>query len=139
MTREPIYQALFDLVSGAPGLVTKSRKLLHWSDVPANQRPALFASQKREIALFQPGMPTKWQMQVDLYLYVSTKGTVVPGSVLNPLVDHIAGALDWKPIGVPQTLGGLVQWARIEGTIETDEGLLGDDAVAIIPVHILTV
>jgi hypothetical protein len=35
------------------------------------------------------------------------------------------------------TLGGLVNYCRIEGDIETDEGLLGEQAVAIIPVSIL--
>ena len=37
-----------------------------------------------------------------------------------------------------QTLGGLVAHAWIDGVIETDEGVLGDQAVAIIPVVIKT-
>lgn len=137
MNREPIYQALFDLVSAAPGLVTKSRKLLHWNDVPATQRPALFQTQKSEAAIQTTGVPTKWMLSVEIYIYVSTLGAAHPGAVMNPILDAISAALDYKPVGAPQTLGGLVHWARIEGTIATDEGTLGDDAVAIIPVHIL--
>jgi len=34
-------------------------------------------------------------------------------------------------------LANLVRHARIEGRIETDEGVLGDQAVAVIPVEIL--
>lgn len=137
MNREDIYQALFDLVSAAPGLVTTSRKLLHWSDVPPSQRPALFLTQKSETAINTTGLPTKWMLSAEIYVYGSTKGAICSGEVLNPIVDAITNALATTEIG-PQTLGGLVHYARIEGTIETDEGNLGDDAVAIIHVSILT-
>jgi hypothetical protein len=138
MNREAIYAALFSLAAAAPGLSTTSRKLLHWNDVPASQRPAMFMSQKSETAINTTGLPTKWMLTVDLYVYVSTAGEEYPGAVLNPILDYIASALDYRPAGLPQTLGGLVQWARIEGTIETDEGTLGNDAVCIIPVQMLT-
>lgn len=138
MNREAIYSALFALVASAPGLVTTSRKLLHWNDVPPTARPALFQSQKGEMAIQTTGIPTKWLLTVDLYLYVSTQGADNPGSVLNPIIDSIAAKLDQPFPGQSQTLGGLVQYARIEGRIETDEGTLGNDAVAIIPVSILT-
>lgn len=138
MNRESIYAALFDLVSAPPQLITVSRKLRHWADVPASERPALFQAQKGEMAIQQTGLPTKWLFDVDLYIYVSTQGALSPGEVLNPILDQIAGTLDYKIPGVPQTLGGLVQWARIEGAIETYEGTLGDDEVAIVPVKILT-
>jgi hypothetical protein len=139
MNREAIYSALFALVSTAPGLVTTSRKLLHWNDVQSSARPALFQAQKGETAIQSTGLPTKWMLGVDIYVYVSTKGTDHPGAVLNPILDAIAAKLDMPFPGQPQTLGGLVQYARIDGRIETDEGTLGDDAVAIIPVSILTV
>jgi len=138
VNRETIYAALFTLVSAAPGFVTSSRKLLHWNDVPPSARPALFQAQKGETAVQVTGLPTKWMLGVDLYVYVSTKGVDHPGAVLNPILDAIATMLDQPFPGQSQTLGGLVQYARIDGKIETDEGTLGDDAVAIIPVTILT-
>jgi hypothetical protein len=60
--------------------------------------------------------------------------------VLNPLLDAIAAAL--APTGADlvagaQTLGGLVKHCWISGAIETDEGALGGQAVAIVPVEIL--
>jgi len=140
MNREAIFSALFALVSSPAALQTKSRKLLHWNDVPASQRPALFQAQGRQ-TVAQPaanGLPTKWYLEASLYLYVSTEGAASPGEVLNPILDAITATLEPNAIGTPQTLGGLVQWARIEGTIETSEGTLGDTEVAIIPIRILT-
>jgi hypothetical protein len=140
MNREAIYSALFALVSGADGLVTTSRKLKHWSDVPASQRPALFQAQGREtvLATAANGLPSRWLLEVTLYVYVSTPGALSPGEVLNPILDSIASALDPAPAGAPQTLSGLVEYARIEGAIETSEGTLGDDEITLIPVRMLT-
>ena len=144
MTREDIYAELFGLVSGATleggavAFVTSDRKLKHWSDVKAAERPALFQAQKRETLINSTGMPGKWLLHVDLYVYVSTKGAASPGEVLNPILDAIDAILAPHPARGAQTLGGLVQYARIEGTIETSEGTLGDDEVAIVPVQILT-
>lgn len=137
MNREAIYAALFALVSDAPGLVTSSRKLKHWVDVPSNQRPALFQAQKSETAMVETRQPTRWLLAVDLYVYVSTKGAASPGEVLNPILDAITAALADPFPGVPQTLGGMVQYARVEGAIETSEGTLGDDEICIIPVRLL--
>jgi hypothetical protein len=138
MNREAIYSALFALVSQAPGLVTTSRKLLHWSDVSPSQRPAMFMAQKSEQIANTTALPGRWTLMVDLYVYVSTQGADNPGAVLNPILDYITATLGNQFPGQAQTLGGLVQFARVDGMIMTDEGTLGDDAVAIIPVHILT-
>jgi hypothetical protein len=58
---------------------------------------------------------------------------VLPAIALNQLVDAIELALSPGPAFEEQTLGGLVSHCRIVGEIETDEGVLGDQAVAIIP------
>lgn len=137
MTREPVYAALFALVSAAPGLVTASRTLRHWSDVPASLRPALFQTVKSETVARTTGRPPVWTLDLDFYIYVSTAGATSPGTVMNPVLDYVDAALADPFPGQPQTLGGLAQWARIEGRIETDEGTLGTDAVAIVPVRIL--
>lgn len=139
MNREPIYAALFALVSEAPGLITTSRKLQHWADVPATRRPALFQAQVSEAAIRVTRQPTRWMLAVRLYVYVATKGAASPGEVLNPILDYIEAALADPFPGQAQTLGGLVEYARIEGLIETSEGTLGDDEVCIIPVMVLTV
>jgi hypothetical protein len=141
VARESIYSALWALVSGIPGLVTASRRLVHWSDVPPEAQPALFQAQKDQAAEPHLGLPTKWRLRAELFLYVNSGAdmTLVPATQLNNFVDAIDAALA-PPIGqVAQTLGGLVQYCRISGEVLTDEGVLGPQAVAIIPIEILGV
>ncbi len=144
--REAIFSALFALVSGLTGFVTTSRRLMHWTDVTADMQPALFQAQKTQGADPRTGSPTKWRLHADLYLYTNlgsqTGGgdtpDATPATQLNNFIDAIDAALAPNPAtGAPQTLGGLVQYCRISGTVETDEGVLGAQAVAIIPVEIL--
>ena len=140
IAREEIYAALFARVAGAADFVTIGRRLRHWSGVAPAEQPALFMRQKREIARVPTlGAPTLWTLFVELYLYAhSSNRLVAPASVLNPLVDAVEATLAPPPVGA-QDLGlpSLVQHAYIAGRIETDEGVLRDQAVAIIPVEIL--
>lgn len=137
MNREAIYSALFDRLKVVPGIVTASRKLRHWSDVSASEQPALFMAQKSEPARQAQGMATVWELGVDVYLYANTQGFDAPAQALNGILDAIEGALaPDAPAKNTCTLGGLVQHCRIEGAIETDEGTLGDQAVAIVPISI---
>lgn len=134
MNREAIYSALWDKVKTIQGLQTTSRKLLHWNDVPADEQPALFQIQIGESPTQSKGLPTTWDMSVKLYLYVNSQNSN-PSTILNEYLDKIEAAL--KPdISGFQELGGLVSHAWISGAIETDEGVLGDQAVAIIPISI---
>jgi hypothetical protein len=141
MNREDIYAALFAQIAAAPGLVTASRRLRHWSDVASSDLPALFLAQGKQM-VGPPaaiGLPTRWILEATVYLYVGTQGAVAPGTGLNPIVDAITGMFDPNGAAIPQTLGGLVEWARIEGTIETSEGMLGDVEVCMVPVRMLAV
>lgn len=138
MNREPIYAALYARLAAIPGLKISSRILKHWNDVPAEQQPALFQAQGREVPTTTTGESTRWDLFVDIYVYVRTSGGQVPGSVLNPIMDAIEASFPLHPVTGKHTLDAPgVEWARIEGAIETDEGTLGDQAVAIVPVHIL--
>ena len=142
MNREAIATALFNLVKTAPGLVTSSRRLKHWSDVPTAEQPALFQAQGKEVldtSTQKLGGPAVHRLNFEIYLYVkSTDPLASPATVLNPLLDAVEAALT-PTLGTKQTLGGLAQHAFISGSIETDEGTLGDQAVAIIPVEVLAV
>lgn len=140
MIREPIYQALFAKFSAVAGTVTASRRLQHWADVPAVNQPALFQSQGGENAIQQKGLPKKWQLSIRLYLYARSEDpNVSPQTVLNPILDAIEAALDPAPGDTTQTLGiDGISHAWIAGNIETDEGVLGEQAIAIIPIDILT-
>jgi hypothetical protein len=142
VTREPIYSALFALLENAGEFTTASRRLRHWSDVAAIEQPALFMTQKSEIAERQRGLPTRWFCDVDAYVYCHAPDTLTPPTViLNPLLDGIEAALaPLAPSDIAantQTLTGLAYQACINGKIETDEGTLGSQAVAIVPIRIV--
>ena len=138
MNREPIYAALFALVQSAASFVTVSRRLRHWSDVAAAEQPALFQIQKSEAAEERRPLPAKWRASVDLYLYAHAPDELTPSAtVINPLLDAVEAALAPDPVSHVQTLGGLVQHCWIAGRIQTDEGVLGGQSVAIVPVEIL--
>ena len=138
MNREPIYAALFAKVSAIPGLVTVSRRLRHWDDVPDVEQPALFQVQKRELQVPRKGLPAKVTFECELYLYANSGNdmSTTPATLINPLMDAIEQAL--KPdVNGFQTLGGTVSHCWIEGEILGDEGYLGPQGVQIIPVKIL--
>jgi hypothetical protein len=138
ISRENIFAALFALVSGAASFKTTSRKLKHWTDVSPADQPALFQTQGRETAISPYREPTKWTLRSSLYVYAHQSSLdALPSTALNNLIDAIVLAL-WQGPGVEeQTLGGLVSQCNIVGEIETDEGVLGDQAVAIIPIEIM--
>jgi len=142
VNRESVAAALFALASSTAGFITTSRRLKHWSDVPAEDQPALFQAQGKEsvdVQVQKMGGPNTHKLAFQLYVYVhNTDPTIAPASLLNPILDAIEAKLTPTP-GTKQTLGGLVQHAFISGAIETDEGVLGDQAVAIIPVEVLAV
>ena len=143
ISREPIYSALFALLETAANFAVVGRRLRHWSDVSPAEQPALFMAQKTEIATTKAlGAPTVWTLSVDLYLYVhSSDPYLAPAAVLNPLLDAVETALAPSAATGIQDLGlpGQVEHAYINGKIETDEGVLGDQAVAVVPVEILCV
>ena len=126
IAREPIYAALFDLAAGAAGFVSAERRLRHWSDVAPAEQPALFMTQKSEVASVKTlGAPTVWTLLVELYLYAhSSDPYLSPATVLNPLVDAVEAALAPAATTGLQDLGlpSMVQHAMIAGKIETEEG-----------------
>lgn len=141
--RETIYEALFQLVAASASFTTASRKLVHWSDLGPEEHPAIFQRQLDEDRISQRGVPPKVHLRVELYVYVHTLSqqlnpTVVPSQLLNPLMDAIDAALavDDKSNNV-LTLGGLVSHCWIDGKTENFEGMIGDQAVSIIPISIL--
>jgi hypothetical protein len=102
------------------------------------QRPALFCP----LALLdheeRRPLPVKWRASVELYLYAQAPDDATPpATVMNPLLDALEAALAPDPASNVQSLGGLVQHCWIAGRIATDEGVLGGQSVAIVPVEML--
>ena len=139
--RETIYTALWDLAAAAGNFASANRRLRHWADVAPAEQPALFMSEKGGHAAVKAlGAPIVWTLHAEFYLYVhSSDPYLPPASILNPLLDALDAALAPPPSTRIQNLGlpAMVQHAYIAGKIETDEGVLGDQAIAIVPVEIL--
>jgi len=148
--REAIAARLFETASAAASFATVSRRLRHWADVSPAEQPALFMSEKggegrTESRAFNA--PVVYALLFDLYVYAHSSDPYrSPAQVLNPLLDAVERALSpwYAPDGVNlgyNNLGldGMVQYVRIHGRIETDEGVLGDQAIAIVPVEVLCV
>jgi hypothetical protein len=139
-SRKQIFAALFALVSGNAAFVTKSRTVKNWSEVGPADQPALFQVEGKQDGQVHPAAGTKWTFHAELVLYAHQANTVDGADVvdlLNELVDTVLTAIAPGPAFDQQTLGGLVTDCRVEGTIDTSEGRLGSQAVAIIPVVII--
>lgn len=141
MNREAIYSALATLLQSIDGVETFSRILAHWDDVSANQQPAMFMTVVSQRAEQVTGFPTKYTLDAKLWIYTHRDSSdVVPAAAINNLLDALDAAL--KPSASPsykQTLGGLVEHCWIDGEIVTDEGTLGVQSVAIVPIRMLVV
>lgn len=134
--REAIAAALFAKLQNAAKFVTVSRRLKHWVDVAAADQPALFVTQRDEDIKTTPGLNPVSLIMADVYVYANTAGDKLlsPSTILNPLMDAIVTSLAPEVMSNKQTLGGLVQHCWIEGKVQTDEGVLGDQGVLIIPI-----
>jgi hypothetical protein len=141
--RESIYAALWALGAGAARFASANRRLRHWTDLAPGEQPALFMSEKGGHATTKAlGAPIVWTLYADFYVYVhSSDPYLAPAMLLNPLLDAIEAALTPSPATGVQNLGlpTMVQHAYIAGKVETDEGVLGDQAIAILPIEILCV
>lgn len=138
MTREPIYAALFAKLQAIPGIITCSRRLAHWSDCPDDMQPAIYMAQAGEQVETQvKGMPYKWTLSVKVWVYVRVTDNAAPGPVINPILDAIETAFTSSPASGKQTLGGLCDEVIINGQIDTYEGTLGSQEVALVPLVVL--
>ena len=141
--RELIYATLWELGASAAQFTNASRRLRHWADVAPAEQPALFMSERSgHAAVKKLGAPIVWTLYADFYIYAHSRDPyLAPAAILNPLLDALEAALAPSPVTGIQNLGlpQMVQHAYIAGKVQTDEGVLGDQAIAIVPVEILCV
>lgn len=140
MNREAIYSAVYARLQTVAGFNTVSRRVRHWVDVSFPEMPYVAMIQRRE----EPdgtrkGMPLRWILHVDFYIYThSADPKSSPSVILNPMLDSVCAAYSGDVPSNTILLGGVAHHCRISGSIETDEGTLGDIAVAIVPLIIVT-
>jgi hypothetical protein len=92
-----------------------------------------------QAAVKKIGAPIVWTLCAEFYVYAHSGDPYLsPATILNPLLDALEAALASSPATGIQNLGlpQMVQHAYIVGKIQTDEGVLGDQAMAIVPVEI---
>jgi hypothetical protein len=136
--REAAAVALFAVLSALPAVRSSSRILQHWNDVAAENQPALFQTQVGHEQTRTAGFPSLVTMSFEIFLYVSTtEGSGdAPATQLNQLLDAIDTALAPSIGQAKNTLGGTCESVVISGRINTDEGTLGTQAVAVVPITI---
>jgi hypothetical protein len=140
MNREAIMTALFALVSASSAYVTKSRRLKLWTELGTGDKPAIFMAERGDTYTRESeAVPEVVTIDVQLFIYTDAgkDQSIVPASVLNPLIDAVDAALAPSALTGLQTLGGLVSHCWIEGKIMKDPGDLDGDGVAVIPIKIL--
>ena len=138
-TFEQVYAALFALSTSVPGLTTTSRRLKNAQDVAPADSPALYQVQGQQKALYKPNDPgIIWDITATWIIVVIDNDPTQPITpVLNPIMDAITAALAPLPSQPRNTLGGLVESCAIEGSVEIYEGVLGDRAIAVVPIRLL--
>ena len=140
MQREPVYSALFALIDTlrVNGVVkSASRRLLHWNDVPLEDQPAIFMAQGDQTPERKSwDLPPGWNLFVNVYIYVAVPDGEAPAPVLNAVLDALEAALTPTTPNNLLTLNGLCKSCFIADTIETFEGTLGSQEVAIVPIVI---
>lgn len=147
LTREGIATALFSLIQTIPGIKTCTRRLKHWSDVDPVDQPYLALSNANQGPHQDPdGLPTIWTFKFTVHLYAyNTDPNATPATQVNNLLDALEAILKPVQFGAPGWPGsvqvmddttGRIRKAWISGEVETDEGVLGDQAIAIVPIEV---
>jgi hypothetical protein len=147
--RTEIYDALTARLKDVALVRTCEQRLRAYDDVPDAEQPAVFVVATDQSQQYQGrGFPPIWTLRFKLYVYARIPGgdsRATGHDALMPLLDAIEDALlatdeekardkaAWNT-----TLGGYCSHARISGTVVTDEGALGEQAVAMVPIEVLT-
>ena len=145
MNRSAIYAALLaqlEALKADPyNVLTVSQGFVVWDD--AQRQPAVYLVPVREQAEYQLGLPTKWLVHLELYVYVRASTAELGVQVLSTLLDGVELLLSpVGPNGQPiqaNTLGGLVSYCAIQGETTISGGYLNQQqSVAVVPLEILT-
>ncbi len=141
--REAIFVALFGLLQTAYAWKQPpSRRLKLWTDVPLENRPAAFQFEGDDEEWSYPNSANPLvYLTANWFIYTDCKDPDSVGStIMNTTLKAVSDAL--LPSGRDlttgrQTLGGLVQWARIQGNVTRVPGDIDGDGMAVVPIRIL--
>jgi hypothetical protein len=141
VTREQVMAALFARLQAIPGIVSTSRRMTLPGMIAPGDMPRLMLWEQPERASNVTGLPDRRTWEAWAVIVFVNDDTTVPGAtIINPMIDAIEAALKVDDFGANTcTLGGLVHYARIEGTVvketgDTDTTGLGG---AVVPIKIM--
>ena len=138
-SRNAIYNALFNVLQGTPGIAAFGRKYVPWTQV--RSQPYLILREYGETYEWPLGRrgPAKPTLISNLILYSRADDPNISGAIaLNDLIDAIENQLiPQLKVGIPQTLGGQVHWARFQGRQTIYEGDNQAQAITVIELHVL--
>lgn len=137
-SREEVFAALYATLAGVADWKVCSRRLRNAQDMQPEDFPAAFQVQGTQNLKYQGSVPTVNTWHASWLIYTQTSDPDgAPSIELNQRIDAACAALA-PPVGcLKQALGGLVEHAGIVGDIEIYEGVLGDRAVAVLPITIV--
>lgn len=137
------------MVKAIPEVRTCEQRLKSWDDVQPSEQPAVFVVASDESAQYQGrGLPPIWTLRYKLYVYARIDNgdpqatghdvlhrllTAIEEGLLATTAERAVNSSAWDT-----TLGGLCSHARIVGTVVKDEGALGEQAFAMVPIEVLT-
>lgn len=138
---ERIAVALFNLLSSIDPATFPFVTFDRHGQLPTNVVPA----NQPYLGLVQLGMSQvenqaqgleKWLLHFRVLVYIRADADpeTIPATQLNNALQAVVGIMRSSPIGVQQTLGGIVDNAWIEGEILMDTGILDQQCALLIPV-----
>jgi hypothetical protein len=148
---EPVYEALFALLQGvsfaapvgASSLTTwadASRRVKHFSEVAKELQPACYQAEHKQV--WQPkrsiALPQRRIISANWIAYFRTDENQIGAQIQQLLIDGINVTL--APDSQPNdtlTLGGLVEWCRIEGDVWCEPGDLDDQGMLVVPISMM--
>jgi hypothetical protein len=141
--RRQISQALFAQLRTAYNWARSERGTEIWSNVAPVDQPFLGLLCPREAASEpQAWGLTRWERFYFAMIYMRRdQAPLEEGEYFSDLIDDLLDAID-KVLagdlpGEANTLGGLVTQCTIEGDIMVDAGILDNQAVILVPIHVI--
>lgn len=119
------------------GFLTTGRRLIPWNQVTS--QPAMFLRDGDEELQYNDTLLQLQEIEAEIWIYANAgqDPNAVPSTALNNLIDAIQCAVKPDMPGTYRfTLGGLVQWCRLQGRLLKDPGDTSGQAIALIPVVI---
>lgn len=139
--RETVMGALFALLSPTPGFASVSRRMTLPAQVAPADQPALMLWEQPETERIRTAAPPRHLYEVwAVIVFTNPDPTIAGATIINPLLDALEAQLAVDDFGRNVcSLGGLVHYARVEGTIiketgDTDPSGLGG---AVVPIKIM--